>query len=75
MSRTQTFIKETFNEYFDRLKEMAEHVATLRHLLKQVNDPTVKQSIQHTIEQLECDIQIYAKELKVGGMELSKRVA
>lgn len=75
MSRTQSLIKDKFNNYFDRLKEMATHVIELRNLLNSVEDTQTKERIQNIIEQLECEMQIYSKELKDGGMEIIKRVA
>ena len=75
MGKTQALIKETFDEYFDRLKEMAELVEHLKSISKDVHDRNVQSEIQSTIDELEKEIKIYAHDLKIGGTELSRRVA
>ncbi len=72
MGKTQALIKDTFDEYFDRLKEMADLVERLQQIVRNVDEPNLKAQIKQTIDELECEIKIYAKELKVGGKELMR---
>lgn len=70
MGKTQTLIKNTFNDYFDRLEEMAKQVAHLKQLSNEVTDPLIHEKILHTIDILECKIEQYADELEKDGTEL-----
>lgn len=72
MGKTQALIKETFDDYFDRLKEMADLVNRLKTISKDVHESSLKSDIQRTIDDLECEIKVYAKELKNGGKELMR---
>lgn len=74
MSRTQAFVKDTFNDYFDRLKEIAQTIEALKKLS---NDcaPDQQQKIKKLIGDLENELRNYATKLKSGGTEIIKRVA
>ncbi len=75
MSKTKTLIKNTFDAYFDRLREMAVTVQQLHRISRDVQDDRVKAEIEEVIRSLECEMKGYAEKLKSGGTEILERVA
>jgi chorismate mutase len=75
MGKTQRIVKDTFNDYFDRLQEIADTVAKLKHAAKNVSDPSIQEEIKELISALECELDQYADHLNIGGSEIIKHVA
>lgn len=74
MSGTQTFVKRKFDDYFERLGDVAQSVEELKQVLNSC-PPDSQQRIRTIIASLENELRGYAEELKSGGTEIIKRVA
>jgi hypothetical protein len=75
MTKAQTLIKNLYSEHFRRLREIAEHIDSLKAIAETVSDPTSKARIDEHIKMLNSELRSYAENLEESGKELFRNAA